>query len=200
METRLAFLGELEIRQREGGPGRLLNGRFAYGKTAVLRYQGKIRKEQFHPLAFDFAIVDRGRPLELLAGHDFAKPLASRQAGTLEVTNDQEAVEFEAVLPLEPPSWVVDAILAVSAGLIQHLSPGFFVPPKSVVSNAEELIREPGPEGVYIRKINHAVLREMSLVTNAAYEDSQVELRNHEERLEQYQRTVKPPSRAFLWL
>ena len=58
------------------------------------------------------------------------------------------------------------------------LSPGFRVPPKGVVPNAESLRPEPGNPSVMIRQINDAVLREMSVVTSGAYLDALVEIRS----------------------
>lgn len=60
------------------------------------------------------------------------------------------------------------------------LSPGFRVPPSSVVPGAERLIAEPGNPSVSIREINEAVLREFSVVTSAAYEDAVVDLRSED--------------------
>ena len=57
------------------------------------------------------------------------------------------------------------------------LSPGFVVPPKDVVPNAEAVLPEAGNPGVGIRVIRAAVLREFSIVTSPAYEDAAVTLR-----------------------
>lgn len=58
------------------------------------------------------------------------------------------------------------------------MSPGFRVPPASAVANAEVLVEEPGNPGVLIRKINHAVLREVSLVTAATYDGTEIDVRS----------------------
>ena len=67
---------ELEIRQ--SGRSRVLRGRFNYGGMATVRDRGRIRKERFEPGAFRYAIEDDSRQIDVLAGHDFGKPLASR--------------------------------------------------------------------------------------------------------------------------
>ena len=72
---------KLEIR-RSGGMS-TLSGRFNYGSTATVRDRGRVRKERFEPRAFRFAIEDETRQLDILVGHDFGKPIASRKAGTL---------------------------------------------------------------------------------------------------------------------
>ena len=128
MERLTAWPGSLEIRQIGGA--RLLVGAFFYGTPAVIRDRGRVRKERFESRAFDFAInQEPARRIDLLVGHDFGKPIASRQAGTLTLVDGDDAVRFEATLPDDPPSWVVDVERAVAAGLMTGLSPGFRVPP-----------------------------------------------------------------------
>ena len=166
---------ELEIR-RSGGK-RILTGRFNYGSTATIRDRGRVRKERFEPRAFNFAIEDETRQLDILVGHDYGKPIASRKAGTLEIEDSADAVNFEARLPDDPPSWAVDMEKSVAAGLMVGLSPGFVVPPASVVPDAERFENEPGNPGVQIRVIRAAVLREFSVVTAPAYPDAAVDLR-----------------------
>ena len=174
------FEGSMEIRQRGGF--RVLSGSFPYGGMATVSNRGRVRKESFSPRAFRFAIeTEPERRIDLLIGHDFGKPVASRQAGSLVVTDTPQGVLFEATLPDDAPTWVVDAELAISAGLMTGVSPGFLVPPASVLPDAETLVDEPGNTGVQVRQINHAVLRELSIVTNPSYEDAVVELRAEDE-------------------
>ena len=183
-ETCYALIGELEIRQ--GGGSRTIRGRFPYGTLATVADRGRTRKETISSRAFSFAIdneVDRlGVPIriDLLTGHDFGKPLASRQAGTLAIQDADDAVTFQATLPAveESASWVEDTVKAINAGQMVGLSPGFRVPPRGVVPNAESLRPEPGNPSVMIRQINDAVLREMSVVTSGAYLDALVEIRS----------------------
>ncbi len=172
------FDSELEIRQ-VGGKS-VISGVFKYGMTGVIRDRGGVRKEQFGPGAFRYAIMEnREAKIDILVGHDFGKPLANRAAGSLAISDSDSAVEFEATLPDNPPSWVRDAELAIDAGLMKGLSPGFRVPPRNVVPDAVSIIPEPGNPGVQIRVISAAVLREMSVVTNPVY-DAEVELRSDE--------------------
>ena len=175
-----AWAGELEIRQL--GDARQITGRFPYEALAVTSDRGSVRKERIKSHAFAFAINDRTRRLDLLVGHDFGKPIASRQSGTLTIADSAEAVTFEATLPAEgfTPTWVLDAEKAISNGTMTGLSPGFRVPPRATVPNAESLIPEPGNSAVQIREIRQAVLREMSVVTSGTYEDAFVELRDDE--------------------
>ena len=176
METFGVYPAALEVRQVGGA--RVLLGKFNYGSVATIADRGRVRKESFDERAFAFAIAEKtDRRIDLLVGHSFDRPIASRQAGTLAIVDSADGVTFEAQLPDDPPSWVVDAEKAIAAGLMTGLSPGFRVPPSSVVPGAERLDPEPGNPGVFIRRIRAAVLREFSLVTSPVYEDATVELR-----------------------
>ena len=191
--TDFAIFEAAELEIRRSGGGRVLRGRFNYGSTATIRDRGRIRKETFEPRAFRFAIEDETRRIDVLSGHDFGKPLASRKAGTLDIEDGDDGVTFEARLPDDPPSWVIDAERAIAAGLMTGLSPGFSVPPASAVPDAERLEPEPGNPGVQIRVIRAAVLREFSIVTAPAYADAAVDL-----RAEDFGR--EPKRRRHLWL
>ena len=134
--------------------------------------------------AFEYSVSGdgAGEPLDLLVGHEYGRPLASRAAGSLTVAETGDALVFEATLPAPEArtTWMRDALLAVDQGLMAGLSPGFTVPPASVVPGAERLDPEPGNPGVTIRTISAAVLHELSLVTRAAYRTSAVGIRSAE--------------------
>ena len=193
----VAVLGSLELRQVGGA--RQIVGRFPYGRTATISDRGSVRKERINSRAFGFTIDDQPTAkIDLLVGHDFGKPIASRQSGTLRLAHDDDAVTFEADLPLDPPTWVIDAEKAVSSGVMTGLSPGFRVPPRATVPGAETLIPEAGNPGVQIRQINQAVLREFSVVTNAVYEEAAVMLRSEDGA--EGNAILLLPSRRTLWL
>ena len=183
LELRHAISGELEL--REGG--RLLRGVFPYNSLATVSDRLKTRKETFSPGAFQFSIAEaqakRAR-IDLLDGHSFDKPLAnsiddSVVFSEIPTENGGLSLVFEATLPVRSsqPSYMRDLVLKIQSGLSRGVSPGFRVPPKSVVANAEILEPEPGNPAVNIRRINQAVLYEMSIVTRAAYGDSIIESR-----------------------
>ena len=178
LEIRTIFpLEDFELRQRGGGL--VLSGRFPYRSRAVVRDRGRVRKEEFRQRAFAFAVEEPEREIHLLSGHSFDRPLASKRRGTLRLEDRDDGLRFEADLPEEAaqPSWMRDTVLALEAGLVGGISPGFSVPPVSAVPNAEELIPEPGNPGVQIRVIRQAVLHELSLVTRPAYPETDVDLR-----------------------
>ena len=176
METRASWPADLEIRQG----GRTISGAFRYGSVATVRDRGRVRKESFAPRAFRFAVDDTEREINLLLGHDFNNPIASRRAGSLVVEDGPEALVFRAELPEEAAQTIaqVDAVKQLRQGLVGGISPGFRVPPASAVPNAETLLDEPGNPGVQIRRINEAVLFEISLVARPAYPDTEADVRH----------------------
>ena len=200
METGLVQPCSLEIRQE--GKRRRLKGKFPYGSMATVRDRGRVRKETFAPYALSFAIRDTSRPIHLLAGHSFDRPIAVRAAtgssaaSTLTIEDTEDGVEFEAELPPEDelPTYFLDVIRMLDLGLVGGVSPGFSVPPASAVPDAEELVPEPGNPGVKIRMIRQAVLHELSLVTRPAYEETEIDLRHS------FDQVVRPARRTPRWL
>ena len=172
-------LHDLEYRQR----GRTLSGEFRYGDMATISDRGSVRKETVESGAFSFAVQDRQREINLLAGHSFDQPLASKLAGSLLLDDTAQGLKFRANLPPEnrQPTWMRDTVLAVNAGLVRGVSPGFKIPPADVVSDAEVFEDEPGNPGVQIRRIRAAVLFELSLVTRPAYPNTEVDIRQFQQ-------------------
>ena len=138
------------------------------------------------------------RNVHILAGHDFNKPLGSLMTGAsiVEVLDDEDPrVEFNIDLPEDEGRWpfyMQDAVRQVEAGLIGGISPGFLVPPKDVVPDAETEEPEPGNEGVTVRVIRHAVLYELSLVTRPSYSETSVDVREED--------FMQEDKKVLLWL
>ena len=190
----------LEIRQLGGA--RLITGHFAYNELGTVADRGTVRKESFASGAFKYALEDNTRKIDFLVGHDWGRPIANRQSGSLSISDDAVGVNLEARLPdaALTPSWVLDAEKAIANGTMVGLSPGFRVPPPGVVPNAERLIPEPGNPGVQIRLINAAVLREFSIVTAGVYENAGVELRAEDMDWEETDTGMLIPGALTLWL
>jgi hypothetical protein len=177
-----AFGGDLELRAGRG-KARRLKGRFPYGKRAVLSdggKRGRPKKEVIAPRAFAYRVEKPEEDIHLLVGHDYDRPLASRVSGTMDVRDSDEALTFDAELTpeiMEAP-YAQDFLAAFTAGLIRGLSPGFRIPPPRTVPNAEDVAEEDPAEGdALIRTIFAALLYELSLVTVAAYKETEVEER-----------------------
>lgn len=163
-------LGALEIRS-EGGATRL-RASFPYGAETEL---APGRREIIAPRAFA-ARIDAGEDIHLLFGHSFDKPLASRAAGTLTLTDTDAALLLEARID-SGTSWARDFLAAHASGLIRGLSPGFAVLPGG------EKIESRG--GDLLRTVTQAALFELSAVTVPAYPQAQIEARaweTHQDR------------------
>ena len=187
--------------------GRFRYSQGAGDKTATISDRGRARKERIAPDAFgwqmrefqklqsEYAAIaanaaDRARVellrqeierrnVHVLAGHSFDKPLGDMRSGTAAIVSTREAVEFEVDLPAEDdmPTYMRDTVAMVRAGLVGGISPGFKVPPRDVVPDAEVLEPEAGNPGVHVRVIRQAVLYELSLVTRPAYTETDIDLR-----------------------
>ncbi|WP_179379763.1 HK97 family phage prohead protease [Jannaschia marina] len=179
--------GGLELRKRASG-AMALAGRFPYGKRAVLSdggRSGRPRKEVIAPRAFAYRVDRPEEDIHLLVGHSYDRPLASRKAGTLKIEDTDDALTFEATITpeMQDVSYVRDFLAAMSAGLIVGISPGFRIPPKRAVAEAEKVEDEGhdpenGAHNAVIRTVMAALLYELSVVTRPAYDETQIEARS----------------------
>ena len=183
--------GELELRRSRSGEARL-RGRFPYGKAAVLSdggRDGRPRKELFEPRAFEYRVNIPSEDIHLLVGHDYDHPLASKSTGTLSLRDTAAALLFEALIPpaVAETTHGRDALALIGAGLAVGLSPGFRIPPRRAVAEAETFEEEPDDgtldedgnprRGAIIRRVRAALLYELSVVTRPAFPEAQVEAR-----------------------
>lgn len=157
-----AATGALELRATDGGLR--VRGAFPYATETEL---APGRFERIEARAFA-SRIDAGDDIHLLSGHDYAKPLASRAAGSLTIRDTDTVLEIEAVMD-EGTSWARDFLAAHKAGLVRGLSPGFRVP-----AGGERIERR--GDGV-LRRIERAELFEISAVTRPAYSAAQIEAR-----------------------
>ena len=158
-----ASLGALELRN-DGGATRL-RAVFPYATETEL---APGRREAVAPRAFA-SRIDAGEDIHLLSGHDYGKPLASREAGSLTLRDTDAGLEIEAEIDTGT-SWARDFLAAHKAGLIRGLSPGFRVLPGG------ERIEQRGE--TLVRTVTAAALFELSAVTRPAYPQAQIEARS----------------------
>ena len=187
-----AHVGGLELRT-EGGEIRL-RATFPYGRETVLAERmgaGRERREMIAARAFADRL-DRGEDVHFLSGHDFNKPLASRSAGTLTLTETDDALTIDAAISADmgQVSYVRDYLSAHAAGLVRGLSPGFRVRPGG------ETVEERG--SAILRTIKAADLIEISAVTKPAYPQAQIEARNWQPIGEEAPRMARRPA-AIRW-
>lgn len=171
-----ASLGALELRS-EGGETRL-RAAFPYGAETEL---APGRREVIAARAFA-GRIEAGEDIHLLSGHDYEKPLASRAAGNLTVTDTDKALVIEARID-GGTSWARDFLAAHAAGLIRGLSPGFRVPVGG------EKVEQRGAG--LLRTITRADLFEVSAVTVPAYPQAQIEARA-------WQANAEPPDAGLM--
>ena len=174
--------GGLELR-RAGDGSATLSGRFPYNKPAVLSDggpTGRPRKEVIASRAFSYRVDRPDEDIHFLVGHDYGKPLASRSAGTLNLTDGDDALIFSVILTpeIQRTTWGADFLAAMAAGLVGGISPGFRIPPKRAVAEAEKVENEDPKLGTaIIRTVLAALLYELSVVTRPAYPSTQIEAR-----------------------
>lgn len=162
--------GGLEVRNAADG-ATLLRGRFPYSVPAVLRDGRQQLREVFEAGAFRRSI-DEGAEVHFLVHHDFDRPLASRTAGSLSLTDSDDALEFEARLPpdMRNVGHVRDFLGTLAAGLVGGVSPGF-----QIAEGGERVTQD--ADGL-LRTVSAASLIEISAVTRPAYPSTQIEARN----------------------
>ena len=158
--------GNLEL--REAGTTPVLAGRFPYSVPTVL---ADGRSEVFDKRAFGGSVNDGG-DIHLLLHHDMDKPMASRSAGSLKLTDSDEALEFEATMSadIRAVGYVSDFLAVLRSGLVGGVSPGFRV----------------NEGGDYVKRVSSGLMRvvksanlvEISAVTKPAYPAAQIEARS----------------------
>ena len=144
------------------------------------------------------------RNVHILAGHDFNKPVGRHEARHRPSHLELRGAGFRsrsARRGRHAESYFLDTVKQIQAGLVGGISPGFRVPPRSVVPNAESIEAEPGNPGVGIRIINAAVLHEISIVSRPAYASTDIDLRAEDLGLEPAGDSPDPrPGIGTLWL
>ncbi|WP_238368895.1 HK97 family phage prohead protease [Heliomarina baculiformis] len=198
-----AHSGGLELR-KDGGGNVTISGRFPYGQPAVLTdggRRGRPKKERIGPRGFRYRVERPEEDIHFLVGHDYDRPLASRKAGTLDLTDSDDALAFTAVITVElqRANYVNDFLSGLNAGLILGLSPGFRIPPERVSPNAETVEEEDPSLGMaLIRTVHDALLYELSAVTRPAYPEAQIEARSWQPLGAVAQRVASRPA-TFRW-
>ena len=158
----------VEAREEFRLDGRGLSGAIFYDMDTVISDTESIRKERYSPGAFDFAIEDGTREINLIMGRSYDRPLASRRAGSLQLEDGPDALRFN-VDTLPETSYVNDFRSQVAAGSASFgVTPLFSIPPPETVPDAVTIIPEPGStNGAQIRVVRQAVLQGIAVVARA---------------------------------
>ena len=134
------------------------DGRKLSGVALRFNVQAADRAERFAPGAFDLA----GADVILGSGHPASERAIARTGGGLELSADDHALRFRAVLP--DTRRAREAVELVKAGVNRNVSVEF------------KALRERQVSGV--REIQKAVLVGMVVLPRGAYADSSVQARN----------------------
>ena len=150
-----------EVRQE----GDTLIGTFPYNTPITTRDRGRVRKAQWTPDAWKFALEDLNREILVQLG-DTARNqvIASRRAGSVKFQSDEKELKFVAELAADT-SYLEDFIKQLDSGQIEYtLRPFQTLAPTERVPRPYRDIPEAGNPGVYIRTYGDAILNSMNIV------------------------------------
>ena len=160
------FEGEPEYRQQP------FAATYNYNIPEVVSNTGRRRKELVRPGAFDFTLQDPTREVLLTLGERADRPLASRLAGSLRLTDGPDGLKFETD-QLPNTSYANDFQELLNAGTLAYgIRALYRKPPPEVVSpiDAEEEIPDTADDaepGVTIGAINQAILTGLAIIPRA---------------------------------
>lgn len=177
----------LELRKKDAEKEGVLSGYAAVFGELSYPIQSMWGDEFFEEIkagAFTRALNERHHDVFALWSHDFSKPLASRNAGSLELSEDETGLAFD--MTVDPGmSWAKDAMTAIRQGLVSKMSFGFSV-------RGEEWLKK--VDGKPVRTLTDIDLYEISPVALAAYDATDVEARA---AIESYRKFVAKDERAL---
>ena len=154
----------LSMEVRTAADGKVVQGYAAVFNSRSAEMWGMF--EEIAPGAFKRSLGTKDHDIVGLWSHDTSRPLASRDAGTLKLSEDKRGLSFEMDLSAGP-SWVADAYEAIRTGTVRKMSIGFSV-------LGEEWRKE---SGAAIRTLTDVELFEVSPVVFPAYGDTEAEAR-----------------------
>lgn len=135
-------------------------------ESQVLRSKNGSFVEKIQKGCFQRAI-DNAPKVDLLFNHDMNNLLGSTKNGSLKLVEDEIGLRFEC--ELVPTTLGRDVYEMVRSGLIEGMSFGFSDPKSNWTMRSD---------GVYLREIQDLNLKEVSIVRNPAYLQSEVGVRS----------------------
>lgn len=119
-----SLLDKVEIRNIEdNGNITTINGYIAKFNSPTVLWRGYT--EQLDPHCFDNTLAD-GHNIFLLYAHDWTKPLASTETGTLVLKSDEIGLYFVATVDTSV-SYIADTVNLIKSGLTVGCSFGFYI-------------------------------------------------------------------------
>jgi len=169
----------------EGSLGERLTGYAAKFNTRSELIYGQFY-EEIAPGAFKDSLQD-GADVRFTLNHDKNFVLGRNKSGTLDLREDNTGLKFE-VWPPES-QWARDLLTSVKRGDINQCS--------FLFRTIEDDWREDTKSGLLVRTLVKVALRDVSLVTYPAYEDTLAEVRSeYESALERFKAERIQPSEA----
>ena len=171
---------KIEIRsvQENDNNTATLEGYIAKFNSPTTLWQGY--NEQLEPHCFDKTLAD-GHNIFLLYAHDWTKPLASTNTGTLVLTVDDIGLHFVATVD-KNISYVSDTVALITGGLTVGCSFGFYIiSDNEVYDSATE---------TWTDTILEVQLLEGSVLSNPQYSDTMVSARG-KDKVEEYKRELQ---------
>jgi len=136
------------------------------------RFNHEAHGEIIRPGAFTKTLQEAKR-IVLLWNHDHAKPIASTDAGTLELFEDELGLGIRAT-PNMGTTWAQDAVAAIAGGEVSQMSFGFDIVRQRMTQNDEG--------DTWLRELLEVKLYEVSAVTFPWYDTTEVSVREDAER------------------
>ena len=146
---------------RQEGEG--LAGSFFYDRDQVIADSGRRRKQRVRPGAFDFALRQPDREINVILGSP-DKPLASKRGGTVTFQDTRESLNFS--IPRVPKtSYALDFLELLRVGaVVAGVIPFFSIPPPDVVPDADGEEEEEGNPGVFRHLIFAGLLTALAIL------------------------------------
>lgn len=138
---------------------------------------GQGYNEQLEPHCFDNTLSD-GHNIFLLYAHDWTKPMACTDNGTLVLNADDVGLHFTATVDTSI-SYVYDTVALIKAGITAGCSFGFYILNDNEVFDAST--------NTYTDTILEVQLNEGSILCNPQYTDTTVSARG-KDRIEELQK------------
>ena len=149
-----------EIRQ----DGDTLVGSFPYMTPITTSDRGRVRKSQWTPDSWKFALEDLNREILIQLGDAGRNQvIASRRAGSVKFETDEKRLKFVARLEADT-SYLEDFSRQLNSGQIEYtLRPFQSIPPVERVAKPYVDLPEKGNPGVFIRTFGDTILNSMNI-------------------------------------
>ena len=177
---------QLEIVESRQTGERIVTGEIPYGEFTVINHEGvglgKPRKLSYKERCFAHSLNQLVRDITLGVYREQARQLASRNAGSLFLTDSPTALKFRAVLPPENQiSLIDDAVNLIRSDVGDWgIEPQIQIPPQDIVRTPSFIVRPETPgSNVYVQEMQDVSLRGLRIVPRGGVPNSKVQVRHN---------------------